>query len=252
MLSIRIVSAGAVAAIAVVLAVSGATAQTAASDQAGQPMSLLAGLRPPHATKTHEAKAHEAKAIGHVNATGQAVKKTANRKSSAKTTIKLASRKHNKIEASQSATSQSDEEQAEQPPLQTAAMLPPPNSWPVVDATLPAADAVPAPDSAMAAPQSAPPDGGLAPSALVVNGQTVQVTSPDQVNDMDLAADNTNAAAASHVAFAAPVQEAASQSTNEVGSASWIAQVLAALGGAVAAGAVAWFLIGSGPVRTYG
>ncbi len=59
MLSIRIVSAGAVAAIAVVLAVSGATAQTAASDQAGQPLLLLAGLRPPHAAKTHEAKAHE-------------------------------------------------------------------------------------------------------------------------------------------------------------------------------------------------
>jgi hypothetical protein len=37
-----------------------------------------------------------------------------------------------------------------------------------------------------------------------------------------------------------------------VGGASWIAQVLAALGGAVAAGAVAWFLIGGGPVRTYG
>ena len=248
MLSIRIVSAGAVAAIAIVLAVSTATAQTAASDQVGQPMSLLAGLRPPHAAKTHEAKA-----IGHVSATGQAVKRTASRKSSTKAAIRLASRKHNKIAASQSDASQSDEGQAEQPPQQTAATARPPNSWPAVDATLPAADAVPAPDSAMAAPQSAPPDSGLAPSAFVVNGQTVQVTSPDQVNDMDLAADNNNnAAAASHVAFAAPVPDTASQSTNEVGSASWIAQVLAALGGAVAAGAVAWFLIGSGPVRTYG
>lgn len=37
-----------------------------------------------------------------------------------------------------------------------------------------------------------------------------------------------------------------------IGSASWIAQVLAALGGAVAAGTLAWFLIGGGPVRTYG
>jgi|SRR5271169_706068 len=41
-------------------------------------------------------------------------------------------------------------------------------------------------------------------------------------------------------------------STITIGSASWITQVLAALGGAIAAGAVAWFLIGAGPVRTYG
>ena len=37
-----------------------------------------------------------------------------------------------------------------------------------------------------------------------------------------------------------------------VGSASWIAQLLAALGGAVAAGAIAWFLIRPKPERTYG
>ncbi len=37
-----------------------------------------------------------------------------------------------------------------------------------------------------------------------------------------------------------------------VGSASWIAQLLAALGGAVAAGAVAWFLIRPAPQRHFG
>ncbi len=37
-----------------------------------------------------------------------------------------------------------------------------------------------------------------------------------------------------------------------VGSASWIAQLLAALGGAIAAGAVAWFLIRPAPERHYG
>lgn len=242
MLSIRIVSAGAVAAIAVVLAVSGATAQTATSDQAGQPLSLLAGLRPPHPAKTHEAKV-----IVHAKAADQAVKRTASRKPSAKAAIRLASRKHNKIAATQSEKPPAQIEQ----PVQTAATAPPPNSWPVADATPPVTDAMPVADSATATPQSAAPDSGLTPSALVVNGQTVQVTSPDQVNEMDLAADN-NAAAASHVAFAAPVQEDASQNANRVGSASWIAQVLAALGGAVAAGSVAWFLIGSGPVRTYG
>lgn len=37
-----------------------------------------------------------------------------------------------------------------------------------------------------------------------------------------------------------------------VGSASWIAQLLAALGGAIAAGAIAWFLIRSRPEQNYG
>jgi len=37
-----------------------------------------------------------------------------------------------------------------------------------------------------------------------------------------------------------------------VGSASWIAQLLAALGGAIAAGLVAWFLIRPAPRRHYG
>lgn len=39
---------------------------------------------------------------------------------------------------------------------------------------------------------------------------------------------------------------------SSVGSASWIAQLLAALGGALAAGAVAWFLIRPAPQRNYG
>jgi hypothetical protein len=245
MLSIRIVSAGAVVAIAVVLAVSGATAQTATSDQAGKPLLLLAGLRPPHQAKTHEAKTRRAKAIVHAKAADRAVKETASRKPSANAAIRLAGRKH-KVAARQSEEPPAQIER----PVQTTASAPPPNSWPVADTTLPVTDAMPVADSATAASRSAAPDSGLTPSALVVNGQTVQVTSPDQVNEMDLA-DNNNAAA-SHVAFAAPVQEDASQNASRVDSASWIAQVLAALGGAVAAGSVAWFLIGFGPVRTYG
>jgi len=93
----------------------------------------------------------------------------------------------------------------------------------------------------------------------------VQVESSNQINELDLAADNdnsatagaapsesTDAAAPVQAVLAAPVNQDASQNTDTVGSASWIAQVLAAFGGAVAAGAVAWFLIGSGPVRIYG
>ena len=48
------------------------------------------------------------------------------------------------------------------------------------------------------------------------------------------------------------VVAAAHEDKNPVGSASWIAQVLAALGGAIAAGSVAWFLIGASPQRMYG
>jgi hypothetical protein len=93
----------------------------------------------------------------------------------------------------------------------------------------------------------------------------VQVDSPNQVNELDLAARDNNAAApsaalsdrpdvatAAQTALAAPVHADAGQNVDTVGSVSWIAQVLAAFGGAVAAGAVAWFLIGSGPVRIYG
>jgi hypothetical protein len=246
MLSIRIVSAGAIAVIAVALAVSGATAQTATGDQPGQPLALLAGLRPPHPAKTHEAKVHAIKtreAKAHEVKTSVHAARTASRKSSAKSAIEFAGRTHDTVAAMP----------PEDPPVQTATAAPPANAWPVADATPPGADPTPAADGAVAAPPSAPPDGGLTPSALVVDGQTVQVTSPDEVNEIDLAADNNKAApSTSHVAFAAPVQEDASQNANKVGSASWIAQVLAALGGAVAAGSVAWFLIGSGPVRTYG
>jgi hypothetical protein len=48
------------------------------------------------------------------------------------------------------------------------------------------------------------------------------------------------------------VRDDSEQGGSKVGSAGWTAQVMAALGGAVAAGAVAWFLIGAGPQRTYG
>jgi hypothetical protein len=100
-----------------------------------------------------------------------------------------------------------------------------------------------------------------APSELVVGGQTVQVVSPDGANDMDLAADTAKAPATAEaddvVSTAEPAEQSvhaaqAPKSSTPVGSATWIAQVLAALGGAVAAGSVAWFLIGYAPQRSYG
>jgi len=155
----------------------------------------------------------------------------------------------------------------------TASAPLPENSWPVANSAVPADVAFGPPATQPAPPPTAAPAEPAA-SQLVVGGQTVQVTSPDDVNEMDLAANNTAAqtvdAAPSPTASATPLHEiaepapksdaksdlvnaaSAPQQNSDVGSTSWILQVLAALGGAVTAGSVAWFLIGSTPQRTYG
>ena len=245
MLSIRITAA--VAAIAVALAMGGAAAQAATYDRPGQSPVLLAGLRPPHAAKTHDAaKAHDAaKTLGHQKTADRTIKKIASRKSGAKATTRLAGQNHNKLAARR------PEEPKTEPELIAPIALP---------ANIP--DAAPPAAVAAAAPLPASPVDAITPNALVIKGQTVQVAAPDQVNDIDLAANDHDAAAATsdradaapvaRVVYAAPAAADAPQNANAVGSASWIAQVLAALGGAVAAASVAWFLIGSGPVRNYG
>ncbi len=89
----------------------------------------------------------------------------------------------------------------------------------------------------------------------------MHVVSPDDANEIDRDADAQTAPSAaatqSAVATAAPAADTATvaraqEETSHFGSASWIAQILAALGGAVAAGSAAWFLMGSAPQRTYG
>jgi hypothetical protein len=162
-----------------------------------------------------------------------------------------------------------------------------PTSAPVA---APAAAALPPP------PQPAPP---AAPTTgeLVIGGQAVQVRSPDEANELDLAANapsapaptpasdksaarsdsatlynlaGPNAAAASEAApagnapptgtvppaavaaLAAEMDSAKAEAAppkSSIGSASWIMQIMAALGGAAAAGSAAWFLIGSASPR---
>jgi hypothetical protein len=106
------------------------------------------------------------------------------------------------------------------------------------------------------------------PSELVVGGQTVQFGSPEKLNEIDLAAkddiasagaanpqpgnDVAEAAAKSDLANAPPQSLANTAAPSEIGSTAWLLQVLAALGGAVAAGSAAWLLIGSAPQRMYG
>jgi hypothetical protein len=95
-----------------------------------------------------------------------------------------------------------------------------------------------------------------APSALLVGGRAVRVVSPDDANEIDLAADAPEVAASkgprSDIAAAQPPETVAvARAPSPAGTSAWVAQLLAAIGGAMAAASVAWFLIGSAPQRTY-
>ncbi len=226
MLSIRIVAAGAVVS---VMTVGGALAQTATNTGAGKPIQLLQVTTQPDKTKS---KPH-AKRIMKIRT---AAERTAKRHSLAR------ARLIHVAEAAKPAA-----------PAAAPADVVSANVAPVI-APATVASAAPAPQLAAAAPE-------LTPSELVVGGQTVHVVSPDDANEIDRAADAQNAPAAAAtlgtVAAAEPASDTATvaraqEETSHVGSASWIAQILAALGGAVAAGSAAWFLMGSGPQRTYG
>jgi hypothetical protein len=260
MLNTRIVSAIGIAAIASVLMAGGATAQIA-----GPPLALLAGLNPPHEHRTHQART-----VAHPKIASRTNKRVAAGKLTRHT--RLASRKHHPILAAQP---------VDPPARTTAAALPenalPENAWPsqpTASSQATPSDAAPPADNVASAPEAVAADNQTTPSAVVVGGQTVDVATPDQANAIDLAADDhhdldqrdldqrdldhhdlavaddrtTKPEPPAQRVLAAPVHKDGSP----VGSASWIAQVLAAFGGAVAAGVVAWFLIGGGPQRMYG
>ncbi len=237
----RLSAAGAAALLVLGLAAGNATAQTATGDAPGKPLQLLKIVEQPSRPKT---RPHA---------------KTGMLKSSKTHVARL---EHKRPHA----------------PAQTAAAPTPASTLPAANYSAPMsfAAAEPAP-----APQLAPAPSAPFPSELVVGGQTVQVASPNAVNDIDLAATDKDAlggaatpggatasmaAASSAVASTVSAGDAAEPTAkldsmnaasaqpqvSPVGSTSWLLQVLAALGGAVAAGSVAWFLIGSTPQRTYG
>jgi hypothetical protein len=234
--NIRIVSARVLTALAVVLVIGGASARAATSDPSEKTPALLAGLKPPHDAGLKPPHDAGLKSPHESNARSKATVHAANH-----------GKKHFKIAAAHAPGSHARTD--------TAA----PDAWPV-------SPAVVAADTAAASPaETLPPDNAPAPNEVVVGGQTVQVAAPDQVNAIDLAAgdkleeapaaatpegaDVAPGAPAAQSVLAAPEATQASQSA--ASKASWIAQAMAVLGGAVVAGAVAWFLIGSGPVRIY-
>jgi hypothetical protein len=102
-----------------------------------------------------------------------------------------------------------------------------------------------------------------APNELVVGGQAIQVVSPDDANEIDLAADTPEVPASkgprSDLAEGLPAAKLSAETAvtarahdaDPASASAWAAQLLAAVGGAMAAASVAWFLIGSAPQREY-
>jgi hypothetical protein len=236
----------------------GAAAQSA--EPVGGPLQLLKLMHP-----------GKSEARPHVKLAKPATAKSATERSAKSATkTRMASRKKPR---SYFAVAERKRRQVESA-LQAAAPPPPPasdntsnNSWPAAPTAMTADAATLAPVQQMpAAPQIVAPTAGT-PSQLVIDGQTVQVASADEVNEIDLAASDAGVAnaasrgpklASNTPPSAVPESAAQSEPTSvalveaqmpEISTTSWILQVLAALGGAIAAGTVAWFLMRSAPPR---
>jgi hypothetical protein len=212
MLSIRIVTAGAVLA----FAVSAATAQD--SDTAGQPGSLLKMFMHSSETATSEAK------------TSPQAKLEA--KSVAPKPIRTARHLHH--HATRVATAMEDPAPTIEP-APAMEQTPTPASW-----------------SAQAAIDAAPRSmwpAGNAPLFAGVLDSELQVAAAEPSTS-----GNQNAATSNAVADTqpAPVVAAAQQDTSDDSRDAWFEEILATLSGALAAGAVAWFLFGAAPQRVYG
>jgi hypothetical protein len=221
MLMIRFITAAAVVVMAVGAA-GAAAAQTATGDTAGKPVSLLQVLGQP-ATAT-PAKPHAKYATRH--------------------TRRWAKRPHEHATETAAEPDQPATDAANASPANTPAA----SAW--------ASDAAPLPGVAndATAPTVIPAiDQNL--SELVVGGRTVQIATPDEANAIDLAADHqTITSAADTQATAAPAVALAQPDDPQRDT--WYEELLATLGGALAAGLVAWFVIlgggGSQQPRMYG
>ena len=217
MLSIRIVTAGAVLA----LAVSAAAAQD--SDTPGQPGSLLKMLLHSSEATTSEAKTWpqdkpEAKRV-------------------APKPIRTARHFHHHAIRVATAT--------EDPALPTEPAQSPP---PTIEQP-PSLE--PATWSAQAAIDAAPPSmwpAGNAPLFAGVLDSEPQVAAAEPSSSSDRSAAVPNALADTRPA---PAVAAARQDNGDDSRDAWFEEILATLSGALAAGAVAWFLFGAAPQRSY-
>ena len=207
MLSIRIVTAGAVLA----FAVSAAAAQD--SDAPGQPVSLLQMLMHSSETKTAPQAKLEAKRVS-------------------PKTIRTARHLHHHATRI-AAETEDPASTSESTP--TTEQTPTPASWTAQAAI-------------DAAPPSIWPAGNAATFAGVLDSEPqVASAAPSLSNDQNAA--TSDAAADTQPA---PVVALAQQDNSDDGRDVWFEEILAALGGALAAAAIAWFLFGAAPRRMYG
>jgi hypothetical protein len=217
MLNIRIITAGAM----MVMMTGVAAAQSDASAPAGKPISLLQGLLHPAKQKL---KAHTKSA--HRQTT------TFSRRASRKSHLLAQSDDPASAASASPVAAQTTPAAEAAPTAETMAA----SAWPADTATsLPAASPL-----ADAASPGQPAPAQSSSSAMPVDGSAVQVSSPDEINAIDLAADASHPAAPAVVALA---QQDDGQSNRDA----WYEELLATLGGAFAAASVAWFLIGSVP-----
>jgi len=136
-------------------------------------------------------------------------------------------------------------------PAQPAPAAAPPAIWPAVISAAPGSIVVPVPPAAAQNVKTEPVISDTS-DAIVTDGKVAQAAPPPEANapvaDPPPAAappapDKSAAAApAVHAMIVSPAP-ADADAKNPIGSAPWLLQVFAALGGALAAGAVAWFLI---------
>jgi hypothetical protein len=214
MLSIRIVTAGAV----LVFAVSAAAAQDSDTTP-GQPGSLLKMFMHSSEATTAPQDSPEAKRVA-----PKPIRTT----------------RHFHHHATRVATATEDLA----PPTEPA-----PAPTPAMEQT-PAME--PAPWSAQAAIDAAPPSiwpAGNAPIFAGVLDSEPQVAAAERSLSSDRNAATSNVVADTRPA---PAVAAAQQDNGDDSRDTWFVEILAALSGALAAGVVAWFLFGAAPQRSYG
>ncbi len=297
----RIAAAGALIAGSLAITAGGAVAQTAGV--VDKPLSLLPPVEQPHPVKAASHLRRPARVAKRATvketkeprkeAKETAVKETAVKETTVKVARRTAHRAHRlaeraapQAEPAPRVAARETKLAAQQPPAPAAE---PPQA--TVPATTPAfanvwpdhAGGAAAAGLIAPAPQNLPAPEAQGPGQVTVDGQTVEIDSADDMNELDVAADQKidDAGAAAKPQSAAPADpapgpaadadsQAMSQAKSQamsaaadptpsaqalivhhdasrLGSASWIAEMLAALGGAVAAGIVAWFLVG--PMR---
>lgn len=262
---IRIVTAGVIFAAAAVMAAGDAAAQTATDAAPGTPIPLLQVLAQPSQVKTRTHFRGRRLSRRHRRSHIAAMRRRRWRKraiavAAAKAMPRAATMSAANIWPNAPTAAPANVAVTESPPAPPASVLPVPSELVVGGQTVQVASpdranaidlaagtgAAASGDPAARDASSTDPSTATA-SAAGPNAQTASAaaTSAPAPND-------TVGAAAKSDSMKAEPKAAPPQKDSPVGSASWIAQVLAALGGAVAAGSLAWILIGSAPQRTYG